>query len=53
VPRPFSTVAVAIGAPIEVPLDADADTIEKKRLELEHALYTLEERAQHLLSPEA
>jgi lysophospholipid acyltransferase (LPLAT)-like uncharacterized protein len=53
VPRPFSTVAVAIGAPIEVPKDADADTIEKKRLELEHALYALERRAQHLLKPEA
>jgi lysophospholipid acyltransferase (LPLAT)-like uncharacterized protein len=52
VPKPFSTVAVAIGAPIEVPADQDADTIERKRLELEEALFALEQRAANLLKSE-
>ena len=50
VPRPFTTVAVAIGAPIEVPRDAHADIIEAKRVELEEALYALERRATDLLT---
>jgi lysophospholipid acyltransferase (LPLAT)-like uncharacterized protein len=52
VPRPFTTVALAIGAPIEVPRDPDDDTIERKRLELEEALFALEIRAATLLNPE-
>ena len=53
VPKPFSPVALAIGAPIEVPRDPDAAMIEKKRLELEHALYALEGRTLSLLTPDA
>lgn len=53
VPKPFSLVALAIGAPIEVPRDPDADMIERKRLELEQALYALEERTLNLLKPRA
>ncbi len=53
VPKPFSPVALAIGAPIEVPRDPDAAMIEKKRVELEHALYALEARALNLLTPDA
>jgi hypothetical protein len=53
VPKPFSPVALAIGAPIEVPRDPDAAMIEKKRVELEHALYALEARTLHLLTPDA
>ncbi len=49
VPRPFTTVALAIGAPIEVPRDAHADVIEAKRVELEEALYALENRAREML----
>jgi hypothetical protein len=53
VPKPFSTMALAIGAPIHVPSDADAETIERKRSELEEALHVLEQRALNLLIPEA
>lgn len=52
VPKPFSLVALAIGAPIDVPAEPDADTIERKRLELEQRLVALEERALNLLSAE-
>ena len=38
VPSPGATVTVMIGAPIEVPNDADAGTLEAKRLELENSL---------------
>jgi lysophospholipid acyltransferase (LPLAT)-like uncharacterized protein len=44
VPKPFSTVAVAIGAPIDVPDTAEA-TIEAKRLDLERILSALEKKA--------
>jgi lysophospholipid acyltransferase (LPLAT)-like uncharacterized protein len=49
IPKPFSTVALAVGAPIEVPADADDATIERKRLEVEEALLFLERRAAALL----
>jgi lysophospholipid acyltransferase (LPLAT)-like uncharacterized protein len=51
VPMPFSTVALAVGPPIEVPSDADEQGIEAKRLEVEQALQGLEDRARRLLSP--
>lgn len=38
VPSPGATVTVMIGAPIEVPRDADVATLEAKRLELENSL---------------
>ena len=44
VPKPFSRVRVAIGAPIAVPDAADV-TIEAKRVELERALAALENSA--------
>lgn len=53
IPRPFSLVALAVGAPIEVPADPDGEMIEQKRLELERALFALEARAAALLKPEA
>ena len=43
IPKPFSTVAVAIGEPIHVP-DTDDATIEAKRLDLERILSALEKR---------
>ena len=49
IPQPFSTVAVAVGSPIDVAADADESTIEAKRIELEEALFTLERRAQDML----
>jgi lysophospholipid acyltransferase (LPLAT)-like uncharacterized protein len=50
IPKPFSTVALAVGAPIEVPADANETAIEAKRLEVEEALSALERRAKALLS---
>jgi lysophospholipid acyltransferase (LPLAT)-like uncharacterized protein len=48
IPKPFSTVALAIGEPMEVPTDATAETLESARLELEARLRTLEARANAL-----
>ena len=50
IPKPFSTVALAIGAPIEVPSDASDAVIEAKRMEVEEALLSLESRAMSLLA---
>ena len=50
IPRPFSTVALAVGSPIEVSADADEQQIEAKRAEVEMALLSLEQRATQLLS---
>jgi lysophospholipid acyltransferase (LPLAT)-like uncharacterized protein len=49
VPRPFSTMAMAIGEPMHVPRDADAAALEEKRLELERVLETLERRTLTML----
>jgi lysophospholipid acyltransferase (LPLAT)-like uncharacterized protein len=49
VPKPWSRVVMVIGAPLEVPSDADADLIEQKRVELEQRLIALRERALQLL----
>ena len=49
IPKPFSTVALAVGAPIEVAADASEDGIESKREELERSLRLLEERARTLV----
>ena len=50
IPRPFSTVALAVGSPIEVAADADEQQIEAKRTEVEMALLNLEQQAAQLLS---
>jgi lysophospholipid acyltransferase (LPLAT)-like uncharacterized protein len=53
VPRPFARVALAMGAPVEVPPDAGEAGLEAKRLELEATLSTLADRATALArSPE-
>jgi lysophospholipid acyltransferase (LPLAT)-like uncharacterized protein len=49
IPKPFSTVSLVVGTPIDVPGDAAEDTIEAKRLEVEAALVSLERRATALL----
>ena len=48
VPRPFATVAIAIGAPIVVP-DTNDDVVEGKRRELEESLAALEQQAREML----
>ena len=49
IPKPFSTVALAVGEPLEVPADASADTLEQFRQELERRLGALEARAVQML----
>jgi lysophospholipid acyltransferase (LPLAT)-like uncharacterized protein len=48
-PRPWSRVAIAIGAPLDVPADADETRIEGARLELEGCLAALERDARAML----
>jgi lysophospholipid acyltransferase (LPLAT)-like uncharacterized protein len=45
IPKPFSTVALAIGEPFTIAADADADAIEAGRVVLEERLRALEVRA--------
>ena len=49
IPKPFSTVALVVGAPMPVPADAGDDTLEAARRQLEETLSTLESRALALL----
>ena len=51
IPKPFSTVAVAVGQRIDVPADADDAVLEAKRAELEASLFGLERQASALLCP--
>jgi len=51
IPRPWSTVAIAIGEPLEIGRSDDERTIETGRLALEARLRALEARALHLLRP--
>jgi lysophospholipid acyltransferase (LPLAT)-like uncharacterized protein len=48
-PRPFTTIAMAIGSPITVP-DTSEAAVEEKRQELEGSLTMLESRARVLLT---
>lgn len=50
IPKPFATVAIAMGEPFTVREDADAAEIERSRLLLESRLKTLETRARDMLS---
>src|SRR5215475_7613874 len=52
IPRPFSTVAIAMGEPFDVPADADDAALEGARAMLEERLRVLEARAMKLLSSE-
>ena len=49
IPKPFSTVALTVGQPIEVPSDADEMVLEKKRAQLEESLFALEQKATQIL----
>jgi lysophospholipid acyltransferase (LPLAT)-like uncharacterized protein len=50
IPKPFATVAIAMGEPFTVREDADADEIERSRTLLESRLKDLETRARQMLS---
>src|SRR5213083_2478055 len=49
IPKPFATVAIAMGEPLDVAHDADANGIEAARRLLEERLEQLEQRARMLL----
>jgi lysophospholipid acyltransferase (LPLAT)-like uncharacterized protein len=53
IPKPFSTVSLAVGEPFDVPPDADDQAIEAVRTMLDERLYALEARARALLGSEA
>jgi lysophospholipid acyltransferase (LPLAT)-like uncharacterized protein len=50
IPKPFSTVAIAIGEPFQVDADAGDNALERARVMLEERLKVLESRALQLLS---
>ena len=50
IPKPFATVALAVGEPFTVPSDADDSAIEEARRSLEHRLHALETRARAMVS---
>ena len=50
IPKPFTTVAIAMGEPFSVPPDADADALERARELLETRMSHLEARAGELLA---
>jgi hypothetical protein len=49
IPKPFSTVALVVGEPMDVPSDANEHQLETARQELECRLADLEQRARALL----
>jgi lysophospholipid acyltransferase (LPLAT)-like uncharacterized protein len=49
IPKPFSTVALAVGEPIGVPREATEEALEQARQELERRLSGLESRAISML----
>ena len=53
IPKPFSTVALVMGEPLEVPADAADDQLESARIELEKRLENLETRALEKLAASA
>jgi hypothetical protein len=50
IPKPYSTVSIAMGEPFDVPADADDAGVESARQSLESRLKDLERRALELLS---
>jgi lysophospholipid acyltransferase (LPLAT)-like uncharacterized protein len=50
IPKPFSTVAIAMGEPFHVDAEADEAGLERARVMLEERLKVLEGRALQLLS---
>ena len=49
IPKPFATVAIAMGEPFEVPADADEAGLELARATLDQRLFALEMRALAML----
>jgi lysophospholipid acyltransferase (LPLAT)-like uncharacterized protein len=51
IPKPFSTIALVVGEPLEVPNEASGETLEQVRQELERRLSLLEARATEVARP--
>jgi lysophospholipid acyltransferase (LPLAT)-like uncharacterized protein len=51
IPKPFTTVAMAIGEPLSVPSDADETQLEQWRVKLQASLAECRERALKILGP--
>jgi lysophospholipid acyltransferase (LPLAT)-like uncharacterized protein len=49
IPKPFSTVALVVGAPIEVARELSADGLDVARIRLQQELHVLEDRARALV----
>lgn len=49
IPKPFSTVALVVGEPMDVPKEAPDEVLEAARVDLEKRLTALEEQARRLL----
>src|SRR5262245_24061883 len=49
IPKPFATVSLVVGEPMEVPRDASDEVLEHARLGLERRLEALEQRARQLI----
>jgi hypothetical protein len=50
IPKPFATMAIAIGEPFYVSPDSDDDGLERARQDLQQRLFALESRARELLT---
>jgi lysophospholipid acyltransferase (LPLAT)-like uncharacterized protein len=50
IPKPFSTVALVVGEPIEVPRGTTDDALEHARVDLERRLAALEARAREMVA---
>jgi lysophospholipid acyltransferase (LPLAT)-like uncharacterized protein len=50
IPKPFSTIALVVGEPMDVPQGASPERLEHTRVELEQRLAALEARAQALIA---
>ena len=50
IPKPFATMAIAIGEPVTVAGDADETGIERARLDLEQRLARLEQRTREMVA---
>lgn len=49
IPKPFTRIAIAIAPPMHVPREADGETLERWRLDLERALADCERRCHEML----
>lgn len=50
VPKPFARLVIAVGAPVEVPARADAETLDALRAEMEIAVNSLSEQSKKRLA---